>query len=152
MQRRVTILVSALALTALAVGCSGSSDDAAVDATTTTVNFDVTTTLPPAEQAVADECDAKIRAAAPALAGTAFADHPDVQWSLIDLVTEGGLSFVEMEPAPVDDLREGYRLVVECHADSEPVLYGIYELADGTWTLLSTTDALGGAELPETLG
>lgn len=145
-------MVSVLALAILASGCSGSSDGGTANRSTTTVNFDVTTTLPPAEQAVIDECATKIGAAAPEMAESAFADHPDVQWSMVDLVTEGGLSFVEMAPAPTGDLRAGYRLVVECHAASEPVLYGIYELDGDTWKLLSTTDELGGAELPETLG
>lgn len=152
MQRRAAIVVTALALAMSFAGCSGNSDGAAMDQATTTVNFDVTTTLPAAEQAVIDECATKIGDAAPAMAAAAFPEYPDVQWSMVEVVTEGGLSFVEMAPTPTGDLRTGYRLVVECHAASEPVLYGIYELDGDTWKLLSTTDELGGAELPETLG
>lgn len=134
------------------IGCGGSSDGAAPTTSTTAVDFDVTTTLPPEAQAVIDECDAKIRTDSPDLAVAAFPDNPEVQWSLIDLITEGGLSFAEVEPAPADGLRPRYRLVVECHAASDPVLYGIYEPDGKMWTLMSTTDALGDAELPETLG
>ena len=141
-----------LVMAMVTAGCSGSSDDVVRTTSTTAVNFDVTTTLPPSEQAVVEECDAKIRAAAPKLAASAFPDNPTDQWSLVDLVTEGGLSFVEVEPTPAEGLKPRYRLVVECHAASEAVLYGVYELDGETWSLLSTTDALGGADLPETLG
>lgn len=143
---------SVLVLAVAAVGCSGVSDGAAPTTSTTAVDFDVTTTLPPDEQAVVDECEAKIRATAPDLAASAFPDNPEVQWSVVDLVSEVGLSFAEVEPAPADGLRAGYRLVVECNADSEPVLLGIYERDGETWALLSTTDELGGADIPDTLG
>ena len=145
-------VVSALVLAAATIGCSGASDDATPATTSTTVAFDVTTTLPPAEQAVVDECDAKMRSAAPDLAATSFPDAPDAEWMVVDLVTEVGLAFVEVEPAPAEGLKPRYRLVVECHAGSEPVLYGVYALEGETYTLAMTTDALGDAELPATLG
>ena len=153
MRRWTVTVVSALVLAAATVGCSGASDDDATPATTsTTVAFDVTTTLPPAAQAVVDECDAKMRSAAPDLAASSFPDAPDAEWTVVDLVTEVGLSFVEVEPSPADGLKPRYRLVVECRAEIEPVLYGIYALDGETWSLVSTTDALGDVELPETLG
>lgn len=151
MRRWTVTVVSMLLLGATTVGCSGGSDDATSATTSTTVDFDVTTTLPPDEQAVVDECDAKMRAAAPDLAGSAFPES-EVQWTVVDLVAEVGLAFVEVEPAPAEGLKPRYRLVVECHAGSEPVLYGVYALEGETWTLAMTTDALGDAELPPTLG
>ncbi len=151
MRRWSTALLSVLVLLLVATGCSGSSGESAVT-TTTTVDFDVTTTLPPDEQAVVDECDAKMRAAAPDLAASSFPDGPEVQWTVVDLVTEVGLAFVEVEPQPAEGLKPRYRLVVECHAASDPVLYGVYELDGDAWKLLTTTDAVGDVELPETLG
>ena len=150
MRRWSTTLLSVLVL--VSVGCSGSSDDATPATTSTTVDFDVTTTLPPEEQAVVDECDAKMRAAAPDLAASSFPDGSDVQWTVVDLVTDVRLAFVEVEPTPAEGLKPRYRLVVECHAASEPVLYGVYELDGDAWKLLTTTDAVGDFELPETLG
>lgn len=152
MRRWTVTVVSALVLAAAMVGCSGDSDDATPATTSTTLAFNVTTTLPPAEQAVVDECDAKMRNVAPDLAASSFPDDPDVEWTVVDLVTEVGLSFVEVEPAPAEGLKPRYRLVVECRADSEPVLYGVYALDGETWSLVSTTDAIGDVELPETLG
>lgn len=152
MRRWMVTVISSVAVLLITGGCSGSSGESANTTSTTSASLDVTTTLPPDEQAVVEECDAKIREGAADLAASVFPENPTVQWSLIDVVSEGGLSFVEVEPAPAAELRPRYRLVVECHAASEVVLYGVYELDGETWTVLTTTEALGDVELPETLG
>ncbi|MEO6988141.1 MAG: hypothetical protein ABI239_05770 [Aquihabitans sp.] len=152
MRRWATTLIPAVVLVGALAGCSGSSGGAEPTTSSIAVDFDVTTTLPPEELAVVAECDAKIRAATSDLATTAFPESSDVQWELIDVVTEVGLSFVEVEPVPADGRYPRYRLVVECHAANEPVLYGVYAFADEIWTLWMTTDELGDVELPQLLG
>lgn len=150
---RSRVAVAAVSMMALLAGAVGCTDDGGSDgsSTSTAPLPAVSTTLPAAEQADLDDCDGRVREAAAAMAIHSFPDSPDAQWAVAEVVTEGGLSFVEVVPTPPDGLESSYRLVIECRPGSEPLLFGAYSPGESGWELLFTTDAIGDVELPATV-